>query len=53
MLATVVEVVSRVEFTSADVWQLQRYDWVVIEVVDDMKGLFYSAWEESQPDWHG
>jgi len=50
MLSAVVGVMSRAEFTSADVWQLQRYGWAMGEMVDDLKELFYSTWERSQRD---
>ncbi len=52
MLSGVVQVMSRVEFTSADAWQLQRYGWAMGEMVDEIKELFYSAWEKSQPNRH-
>ncbi|MFC6977415.1 hypothetical protein ACFQH7_25185 [Microbulbifer taiwanensis] len=48
MLSGVVQVISKVEFTSVDAWQLQRYSWAMSEMVDDLKELFYSAWEKSQ-----
>ncbi|MCW8126729.1 hypothetical protein [Microbulbifer halophilus] len=48
MLSAVIEVMSKAEFTSADVWQLQRYGWAMSEMIDDLKEIFYSAWEKSQ-----
>lgn len=50
MLSAVIEVMSKAEFTSADVWQLQRYGWAMSEMIDDLKELFYSAWETNQPN---
>ncbi|WP_308364857.1 MULTISPECIES: hypothetical protein [unclassified Microbulbifer] len=52
MLSAVVGVMSKAEFTSADGWQLQRYGWAMSEMVDDLKELFYSAWEKNQPNRH-
>lgn len=50
MLSGLVQVMSKVEFTSADVWELQRYGWAMTEMVDDLKELFYSAWEKSHAE---
>ena len=49
MLSGVVQVMSTVDFTSVDVWQLQRYGWAMSEMVDELKELFYSTWEKNQP----